>query len=569
MHNQMQMLTTMMSQMQTSINRLTPEHGTQVAPSQHRGNGREFITPPPRPSSILSPIPEVDTPTPTPISSQNRSFPPNLGQFAPEQLPVPPVDQDARQKASMVPNPDSTSNTEKASSSSHQIIQHTNPTTQPQYYHQDTTFSPPQTDQQHQAQPNRCSPCPTNTYSQPRNVVMPSSHTYARAPPWQTPTDEPLHQQVTYNTNYQEPQLRTPHVELPLFSGDNPRAWILEAEDIFKLIGITGTMRVKWGIAHIRGQAKIWLSSSGLDLHEISWAELCKVLIERFPDTVTIDPMEQLQALKQHTTVDSYINEYESWMQVMKRGRTYLPQDFFVDRFISGLKEHIKHAVLCHRPEELLSAYWLARQQEKASNSNTLVVRRAMPLSPAPPNQQARNVLPRDNINRNYNGRPRVPRKCWYCPDNYTPGHRCTGMQRALNAVMMLGHSDEEDDPHQPLIEEILDQGIQPILAQQAPTLPVAPPPTAAGVQQDMDNIMHISAAAYTGDTTEASISLLIHLSGVPLVALADTGSTNTFLDQQFAMDHNVTMTDAPTRRVKVAGVGNYYLNMWPTIILL
>jgi hypothetical protein len=134
---------------------------------------------------------------------------------------------------------------------------------------------------------------------------------------------------------------------------------------------------------------------------------------------------------------------------------------------------------------------------------------------------------------------------------------------------MMLGHSEEEDDPQQPLIEEILDQGVQPILAQQAPTLPVAPPPTAAGVQQDMDIIMHISAAAYTGDTTETSISLLIHLSGVPLVALADTGSTNTFLDQQFAMDHNVTMTAAPTRRVKVAGVGNYYLNMWPTIILL
>jgi hypothetical protein len=35
--------------------------------------------------------------------------------------------------------------------------------------------------------------------------------------------------------------------------------------------------------------------------------------------------MEQLQQLKQSTIVDSYINGYESWMQVMKRGRAYLP----------------------------------------------------------------------------------------------------------------------------------------------------------------------------------------------------------------------------------------------------
>jgi hypothetical protein len=133
-------------------------------------------------------------------------------------------------------------------------------------------------------------------------------------------------------------------------------------------VGITGELRVRWGLAHVRGQAKTWLSSSGLDLQQISWAELCQVLIEKFPDTVTIDPMEQLQRLKQTTTVDSYINAYESWMQV--RGRSYLPQDFFVDKFLSGLQDNIKHTVQCQKPDTLLSAYWFARQYEKASNSN-------------------------------------------------------------------------------------------------------------------------------------------------------------------------------------------------------
>jgi hypothetical protein len=44
-------------------------------------------------------------------------------------------------------------------------------------------------------------------------------------------------------------------VELPTFHGENPRAWLLETEDIFKLVGINGEARVRWGIAHIRGQA--------------------------------------------------------------------------------------------------------------------------------------------------------------------------------------------------------------------------------------------------------------------------------------------------------------------------
>jgi hypothetical protein len=60
---------------------------------------------------------------------------------------------------------------------------------------------------------------------------------------------------------------------------------------------------------------------------------------------MTIDPIEQLQQLKQRTKVDSYINPYESWMQVMKRGRAYLPTDFSVDIFMSGFNENVRHLV--------------------------------------------------------------------------------------------------------------------------------------------------------------------------------------------------------------------------------
>jgi hypothetical protein len=38
-------------------------------------------------------------------------------------------------------------------------------------------------------------------------------------------------------------QLRTPHVELPIFTGEAPRAWLLECEDIFTLVQIPDTSK--------------------------------------------------------------------------------------------------------------------------------------------------------------------------------------------------------------------------------------------------------------------------------------------------------------------------------------
>ena len=111
-------------------------------------------------------------------------------------------------------------------------------------------------------------------------------------------------------------------------------------------------------------------------MQNISWTELTRILIERFPNKNTADPMEQLQTLKQVPTVNNYIDTYENWMQLMKREKPYLLPDLFVDRFISGLKDNIKHTVQIQKPSSLASAYWYARKYEKAYLSGT---RRAPP----------------------------------------------------------------------------------------------------------------------------------------------------------------------------------------------
>jgi hypothetical protein len=113
-------------------------------------------------------------------------------------------------------------------------------------------------------------------------------------------------------------------------------------------------------------------------------------------------------------------------------------------------------------------------------------------------------------------------------------------MQRALNAIEMQGHSDEEDGPP----EQHQDDPPAPIPLDQAPA------------EDNVDNLMNILAAAYNGYPSDSTISLLLHLNSVTAVALADTGSTNTFMDYHFAKKHNIPLTKTKQRTVKVAGGG-------------
>ena len=68
--------------------------------------------------------------------------------------------------------------------------------------------------------------------------------------------------------------------------------------------------------------------------------------------------------------------------------------------------------------------------------------------------------------------------------------------------------------------------------------------------------MMKISAAAYTGSPSHSTISLLLNLKGTTAVALADTGSTNTFMDYKFAVKQNILLTPVPAKTVTVAGGG-------------
>ena len=155
--------------------------------------------------------------------------------------------------------------------------------------------------------------------------------------------------------------------------------------------------------------------------------------------------MEQFHHLKQTSSVSSYIDTFEEYMIQMRRDHPYLTEHFFLLRFISGLKDSVKHLVKSHQPATLKAAYWQARQQEQAYLS----------LTKKPPQQQVtrqptglqakQNSFLRDHRPRPMVDKPKEPRKCWYCPEPWSLGHKCQTVKNILHAIHMQGHSEEDE----------------------------------------------------------------------------------------------------------------------------
>jgi hypothetical protein len=71
-----------------------------------------------------------------------------------------------------------------------------------------------------------------------------------------------------------------------------------------------------------------------------------------------------------------------------------------------------------------------------------------------------------------------------------------------------------------------------------------------------MEHLMKILGAAYNGYPMASTISLLLSLQKIAAIALANTRSTTTFMDQEFATRHKIALTTTLPKIVTVAGGG-------------
>jgi hypothetical protein len=224
----------MMATMQTSFSRLLPPDNPASAEPPPIQQNHTFSTPPHLQNHTLSPIIEEQTPPSTAKPTNSAPFPPHLGKLTPDQLPVPPPPpstQAVRQitHVTTMPAPITSSTPSTSTSTQQHYTQTTNPTTAPNAY------SPPYPYTQFPPLPPPYYPYPPYFPPPPSPYSYPSpNYTHQSYPPH-------LHKPRHHSKLTTQPNTPTPTFELHMlsyqFSQEKPRAWILQCEDLFSLVG--------------------------------------------------------------------------------------------------------------------------------------------------------------------------------------------------------------------------------------------------------------------------------------------------------------------------------------------
>ena len=100
-------------------------------------------------------------------------------------------------------------------------------------------------------------------------------------------------------------------MKLPLFEGDDPVAWITQAEIYFDVQNTTDEMRVKLARLSMEGSTIHWFNLLMETKDNLSWEKLKRGLIARYGGRRMENPFEELATLKQSGSVEEFVEAFE------------------------------------------------------------------------------------------------------------------------------------------------------------------------------------------------------------------------------------------------------------------
>lgn len=248
------------------------------------------------------------------------------------------------------------------------------------------------------------------------------------------------------------------------------------------------------------------------------------MVCHRFAAKSKIEITETFRNLKQYGSVDSYIDKFEETMALVKRSNPTLTGDYFLDYFISGLKDHIK------RPLKSLSIYSLVTAYEHACNYD--VIPRSANTSSVPSNRKTPKIPPKQPIRDNKQSavtHTKFSGKYFRCNEPWVPGQG--RVCKATKQVYLVTMEDES---------EILDDAAYS-------TPPDSPQKTD---QQDTHLLLHTLEGTTPAATT---FTLYVLLGTTQATALIDSGSTTTFISPKIASKAGLHMANYAPIPVRVA----------------
>lgn len=107
---------------------------------------------------------------------------------------------------------------------------------------------------------------------------------------------------------------------------------------------------------HMKGKAEVWFNSYVQSRKEISWGEFVIDLCARFKDDIHSRLVEEFNKLQQGGSLEDYVDKFEELRALLLHKQTTMPERYFLESFIGGLKPRLKPFVRAFQPTSLAEA---------------------------------------------------------------------------------------------------------------------------------------------------------------------------------------------------------------------
>ena len=150
---------------------------------------------------------------------------------------------------------------------------------------------------------------------------------------------------------------KTMRLEFSRFRGENPLGWVYKAHQFFQLYNTPINQRILLASYHMEDEALIWFQEAEETGQFTSWETFVRVLHTRFGTLAYDDPMEALTKLRLVSSVSSYKAQFEALSNRIKE----LFEKHKLSCFLSGLRDEILLPIKMFNPQNLNSAFGLAK----------------------------------------------------------------------------------------------------------------------------------------------------------------------------------------------------------------
>lgn len=216
------------------------------------------------------------------------------------------------------------------------------------------------------------------------NIIIPpfNGYTYQhQLPSYTYPGFTPPSPHHRFNHN---PHMFNPHpkLEFPKFEGNDPKGWILKAEQYFDFVHIEEEKKIKLAGLHFEGKASVWFRYYQSSRPHLNWKMFQNDLIIRFEDPDSRDAQDSFNKLRQVGTISVYEDSFEELRALVVARNKGLTEDYFISSFISDLKDHIKTSDRMFRPQLLVDAVFLAKQEAAKQKGQSSGINKPSTIKP-------------------------------------------------------------------------------------------------------------------------------------------------------------------------------------------